>query len=57
MAPRRNAQSTVAEIALVHLQSCLVNLPNSLASLLANLNTVSLFSLYDVLWIVLPACV
>ncbi|KAM7205476.1 putative PEX1 peroxisomal biogenesis factor 1 [Naviculisporaceae sp. PSN 640] len=39
MAPRRNAQSTAAEISLVHLQNCLVNLPPSLASLLANVNT------------------
>ncbi|KAK4132320.1 AAA-domain-containing protein, partial [Trichocladium antarcticum] len=39
MAPRKNAQSTAAEISLVHLQNCLVNLPASLASLLANINT------------------
>ncbi|KAK4217047.1 P-loop containing nucleoside triphosphate hydrolase protein [Rhypophila decipiens] len=39
MAPRRNAQSTAAEISLVHLQNCLVNLPPSLASLLSNVNT------------------
>ncbi|KAI1873104.1 uncharacterized protein JN550_003357 [Neoarthrinium moseri] len=41
MAPaqRRNAQSTAAEISLVHLKSCLVNLPSSLVSLLVNLNT------------------
>lgn len=41
MAPHKNAQSTTAEISLVHLQKCLVNLPASLASLLANVNTVS----------------
>jgi peroxin-1 len=40
MAPRNNAQATAAEISLVHLQNCLVNLPPSLASLLANINTV-----------------
>ncbi|KAK3392976.1 P-loop containing nucleoside triphosphate hydrolase protein [Podospora didyma] len=39
MAPRKNAQSTAAEISLVHLQNCFVNLPASLASLLANVNT------------------
>jgi peroxin-1 len=40
MTPRKNAQSTAAEISLVHLQNCLVNLPASLASLLATVNTV-----------------
>ncbi|KAK4681363.1 Peroxisome biosynthesis protein pex1 [Podospora pseudoanserina] len=39
MAPRKNAQSTAAEISLVHLQNCFANLPQSLASLLANVNT------------------
>ncbi|PKS06308.1 hypothetical protein jhhlp_007056 [Lomentospora prolificans] len=39
MAPQRNARSTPAEISLVHLKSCLVNLPASLESLLVNLNT------------------
>ncbi|KAK3939679.1 peroxisome biosynthesis protein PAS1 [Diplogelasinospora grovesii] len=39
MAPRKNAQSTAAEISLVHLQNCFVNLPSPLASLLANVNT------------------
>jgi peroxin-1 len=41
MAPaqRKNAQSTAAEISLVHLKSCLVNLPSSLVSLLVNVNT------------------
>ncbi|KAK3694303.1 P-loop containing nucleoside triphosphate hydrolase protein [Podospora appendiculata] len=39
MAPRKTGQSTAAEISLVHLQNCLVNLPASLASLLANVNT------------------
>ncbi|KAK3383320.1 P-loop containing nucleoside triphosphate hydrolase protein [Lasiosphaeria ovina] len=39
MAPRKAAQSTAAEVSLVHLQNCLVNLPASLASLLANVNT------------------
>ncbi len=45
MAPRKNAQSTTAEISLVHLQNCFVNLPSSLASLLANVNTVGTSSL------------
>ncbi|KAH6606550.1 atpase [Trichoderma cornu-damae] len=39
MAPRRNAQSTAAELSLVHLKNCLVNLPNSLVTLLVNVNT------------------
>ncbi|CAI4216137.1 unnamed protein product [Parascedosporium putredinis] len=39
MAPQRNARSTPAEISLVHLKSCLVNLPATLESLLVNLNT------------------
>ncbi|KOS19487.1 Peroxisome biosynthesis protein PAS1 [Escovopsis weberi] len=39
MAPRRNAQSTSAELSLVHLKNCLVNLPVSLVSLLVNVNT------------------
>ncbi|KAH8905047.1 AAA-domain-containing protein [Coniochaeta sp. PMI_546] len=39
MAPRKNTQSTVAEISLVHLKNCLVNLPSSLVSLLVNVNT------------------
>ncbi|KAK5990415.1 Peroxisomal ATPase PEX1 [Cladobotryum mycophilum] len=39
MAPRRNAQSTSAELSLVHLKNCLVNLPTSLVSLLVNVNT------------------
>ncbi|KAJ6446233.1 peroxin-1 [Purpureocillium lavendulum] len=39
MAPRKNAQSTAAELSLVHLKSCLVNLPPSLVSLLVNVNT------------------
>lgn len=41
MAPRRNAHSVPAEVSLVHLQSCLVNLPASLVSILVNINTVS----------------
>jgi len=40
MAPKKN-QATAAEISVVHLQNCLVNLPASLASLLATVNTVS----------------
>jgi hypothetical protein len=43
MAPdarRRNSQATSAEISLIHLKNCLVNLPSSLSSLLVNLNTV-----------------
>ncbi|KAI2463613.1 AAA-domain-containing protein [Annulohypoxylon bovei var. microspora] len=41
MAPvqRKNAQSTPAEISLVHLKNCLVNLPTSLVNLLVNINT------------------
>ncbi|KAI0125658.1 P-loop containing nucleoside triphosphate hydrolase protein [Xylariales sp. AK1849] len=41
MAPtqRKNTQSTAAEISLVHLKNCLVNLPSSLVSLLVNVNT------------------
>ncbi|UNI14556.1 Peroxisome biosynthesis protein pex1 [Purpureocillium takamizusanense] len=39
MAPRKNVQSTAAELSLVHLKSCLVNLPPSLVSLLVNVNT------------------
>lgn len=41
MPPRKNAQSTAAELSLVHLKSCLVNLPSSLVSLLVNVDTVS----------------
>ncbi|KAH8602629.1 P-loop containing nucleoside triphosphate hydrolase protein [Bisporella sp. PMI_857] len=42
MAPesrRRNSQATSAEISLIHLKNCLVNLPSSLSSLLVNINT------------------
>ncbi|KAI8635471.1 AAA-domain-containing protein [Xylariaceae sp. FL1651] len=39
MAPRKNAPSTAAEISLVHLKNCLVNLPVSLVNLLVNINT------------------
>ncbi|KJZ80587.1 hypothetical protein HIM_00437 [Hirsutella minnesotensis 3608] len=39
MAPRKNAQSSSAELSLVHLKSCLVNLPASLVTLLVNVNT------------------
>ncbi len=42
MPPKKNAQSTAAEISLVRLENCLVNLPSSLVSLLVNVNTVSL---------------
>ncbi|KAK2073516.1 hypothetical protein P8C59_007797 [Phyllachora maydis] len=41
MAPRRNAASLAAEISLVHLEKCLVNLPPSLVSLLVNANSVA----------------
>ena len=34
-------QSTPAELSLVHLKNCLVNLPPSLVSLLVNVNAVS----------------
>ena len=46
MPPKKNAQSTAAEISLVRLENCLVNLPSSLVSLLVNLNTVSTRSNY-----------
>ncbi|KAG5983774.1 hypothetical protein E4U55_007173 [Claviceps digitariae] len=39
MAPRKNASSAAAELSLVHLKNCLVNLPPSLVSLLLNLDT------------------
>lgn len=39
MASRKNAQSTAAELSLVHLKNCLVNLPSSLVSLFVNINT------------------
>ncbi|KAI1470063.1 AAA-domain-containing protein [Daldinia caldariorum] len=41
MAPaqRKNAQSVAAEISLVHLKNCLVNLPTSLVNLLVTVNT------------------
>ncbi|KAH8884428.1 AAA-domain-containing protein [Thozetella sp. PMI_491] len=39
MAPRKNSQSTAAEISLARLENCLVNLPSSLVSLLVNVNT------------------
>ncbi|KAG5917516.1 hypothetical protein E4U42_007212 [Claviceps africana] len=39
MAPRKNATSAAAELSLVHLKNCLVNLPPSLVSLLLNLDT------------------
>ncbi|KAH7328751.1 P-loop containing nucleoside triphosphate hydrolase protein [Stachybotrys elegans] len=40
MAPRGNAQSTPAELSLVRLKNCLVNLPSSLVSLLVNADAV-----------------
>ncbi|EGX91414.1 peroxisome biosynthesis protein (PAS1/Peroxin-1), putative [Cordyceps militaris CM01] len=39
MAPRKNAQSVNAELSIVHLKNCLVNLPPTLVSLLVNVNT------------------
>lgn len=33
-------KATAAEVSLVHLKNCLVNLPASLVSLLVNVNTV-----------------
>ncbi|KAI1828625.1 AAA-domain-containing protein [Xylaria intraflava] len=39
MAPRRNALAAAAEISLVHLKNCLVNLPTSLVNLLVDINT------------------
>ncbi|KAF8854123.1 putative peroxisome biosynthesis protein PAS1 [Acephala macrosclerotiorum] len=44
MAPesrRRGSQVTSAELSLIHLKNCLVNLPSSLSSLLVNANTVA----------------
>lgn len=41
MAPRSNAQSISAELSLVRLKNCLVNLPPTLVSLLVNADTVS----------------
>lgn len=35
-------KATAAEISLVHLKNCLVNLPASLVSLLVTVNTVSM---------------
>ncbi|KFA78368.1 hypothetical protein S40288_04924 [Stachybotrys chartarum IBT 40288] len=40
MAPRSNAQSISAELSLVRLKNCLVNLPPTLVSLLVNADTV-----------------
>ncbi|KAI0486480.1 AAA-domain-containing protein [Xylaria cf. heliscus] len=41
MAPRKNALSAAAEVSLVHLKNCLVNLPASLVNLLDNVNTLA----------------
>ncbi|KAI0404832.1 AAA-domain-containing protein [Xylaria palmicola] len=41
MAPRKNAPSAAAEVSLVHLKNCLVNLPASLVSLLDSVNTLT----------------
>ncbi|OBT52885.1 hypothetical protein VE04_06520 [Pseudogymnoascus sp. 24MN13] len=42
MAPKRGSgQAVPAELSLVHLKNCLVNLPSSLESLLVNTNTVA----------------
>ncbi|KAJ2992689.1 hypothetical protein NUW58_g2081 [Xylaria curta] len=41
MAPRKNAPSAAAELSLVHLKNCLVNLPASLVNLLDNVNTLA----------------
>ncbi|TGJ85895.1 hypothetical protein E0Z10_g2885 [Xylaria hypoxylon] len=41
MAPRKNAPSAAAEVSLVHLKNCLVNLPTSLVNLLVNVNTLA----------------
>lgn len=42
MAPRKNSQSTAAELSLVQLQKCFVNLPSTLVNILLNVDTVSL---------------
>ncbi|ERS95765.1 hypothetical protein HMPREF1624_07840 [Sporothrix schenckii ATCC 58251] len=39
MAPRKNSQSTAAELSLVQLQKCFVNLPSSLVNILLNVDT------------------
>ncbi|EFX00003.1 peroxisome biosynthesis protein, pas1 [Grosmannia clavigera kw1407] len=39
MAPRKNTQSTAAELSLVQLQKCFVNLPSSLVNVLMNIDT------------------
>ncbi|KAH7034802.1 ATPase [Microdochium trichocladiopsis] len=39
MSSRKNLQTTSAEISLVHLKNCLVNLPTSLVNLLVSINT------------------
>ncbi|KAE8448360.1 hypothetical protein EG329_009604 [Mollisiaceae sp. DMI_Dod_QoI] len=44
MAPesrRRGSQVTSAELSLIHLKNCLINLPSSLSSLLVNANTIA----------------
>lgn len=41
MAPRKNSQSTAAELSLVQLQKCFVNLPSNLVNILLNVDTVS----------------
>lgn len=46
MAPSKRTP-TLAEVALVPLKSCLVNLPSPLVSLLVNANTVSKMEFYD----------
>lgn len=40
MAPRKNSQSTAAELSLVQLQKCFVNLPSTLVNILLNVDTV-----------------
>ena len=40
MPPRKNSQATVAELSLVQLQKCFVNLPANLVNLLLNVDTV-----------------
>ncbi|KAL1895207.1 Peroxisome biosynthesis protein pex1 [Sporothrix stenoceras] len=39
MAPRKNSQSTAAELSLVQLQKCFVNLPSTLVNILLNVDT------------------
>jgi len=45
MASKKNRNSTPAELSLVHIRKCLVNLPASLVSMLMSIDTVSFLHL------------